>query len=64
MTRKRQKAWMKVLKDYQSIIGVLIWTVSTLRFDVTYHNSVLVQYMTRPTDKLVKAAYRVMGYLV
>jgi hypothetical protein len=55
---------MKVLKHYQSIIGVLIWTVSTLRFDVAYHNSVLAQYMTRPTDKLVKAAYRVMGYLV
>ena len=54
----------KLLKHYQSIIGVLIWTVSTLRFDVAYHISVLAQYMTRPTDKLVKTAYRVMGYLV
>ncbi len=43
---------------------MLIWTVSTLRFDVAYHISVLAQYMTRPTEKLVKAAYRVMGYLV
>jgi hypothetical protein len=25
---------MKLLKHYQSITGVLIWTVSTLRFDV------------------------------
>ena len=55
---------IKLLKHYQSIIGVLIWTVSTLRFDVAYHFSVLAQYMTRPTEKLVKAAYRVMGYLV
>jgi hypothetical protein len=55
---------IKLLKHYQSIIGVLIWTVSTLRFDVAYHISVLAQYMTRPTEKLVKAAYRVMGYLV
>ena len=55
---------VKLLKHYQSIIGVLIWTVSTLRFDVAYHISVLAQYMTRPTEKLVKSAYRVMGYLV
>jgi hypothetical protein len=55
---------MKLLKHCQRIIGVLIWTVSTLRFDVAYHISVLAQYMTRPTEKLVKAAYRVMGYLV
>jgi hypothetical protein len=52
-----------LLKHYQSIIGVLIWTVSTLKFDVC-HISILVQYMTRPTEKLVKTAYRVMGYLV
>ena len=55
---------IKLLKHYQSIIGALIWTVSTLRFDMAYHISVLAQYMTRPTEKLVKAAYRVMGYLV
>ena len=28
---------IKLLKHYQSIIRVLIWTVSTLRFDVVYH---------------------------
>ena len=54
---------MNLLKHYQSIIGVLIWTVSTLRFDVAYHTSVLTQYMTRPTDKLVKTAYIAIGYL-
>ena len=43
---------------------MLIWTVTTLRFDVAYHIFVLAQYMTRPTEKLVKTAYRVMGYLV
>jgi hypothetical protein len=48
---------MKLLKHYQSIIGVLIWTVSTLRFDVAYYISVLAQYMTRPTEKLVKSGY-------
>jgi hypothetical protein len=53
---------IRLLKHYQSIIGVLIWT--TLRFDVAYHISVLTQYTTRPTEKLVKEAYRVMGYLV
>ena len=55
---------IKLLKQHQSIMGVLIWTVSTFRFDVVYHISVLSQYMTRPTQKLLKATYRVMGYLV
>jgi len=31
---------------------------------VAYHISVLVQYMTRPKEKLVKTTYRVMDYLV
>ena len=53
---------INLLKHCQSIIGVLIWTVSTLRFDVAYHISVLAQYMTRPTEKLVKEAYRVTTY--
>ena len=53
---------IKLLKHWQNIIGVLVWTVSTLRFDVAYHNSVLSQYTTRPTEKLVKTAYRVMDY--
>ncbi len=55
---------IKLLNHYQSIIGVMIWTVSTSRFDVAYHISVLTQYITGPTEKLVKTAYRVMGYLV
>jgi hypothetical protein len=55
---------MKLLKHDLCIIGVLIWTVSTLRFDVAYHISVLAQYMTRPTEKLVQVTYRVMVYLV
>jgi len=50
---------IKLLKHYQSIIGL-----SKLRFDVAYHISVLAQYMTRPTEKVVKAAYGVMGDLV
>jgi hypothetical protein len=55
---------MKLLKHYQSIIGVFIWTVSTLWFDVAYHFSVLTQYMTRPTENLFKTVYRIMCYLV
>jgi hypothetical protein len=50
---------IKLLKHYQSIIGV-----SNLRFDVANHISVLAQYMTRRTENLVQAAYRVVGYLV
>ena len=53
---------IKVLKHYQSIMGVRIRTVSTLRFDVAYHISVLAQGTTRPTEKVVKSAYKVMGY--
>ena len=52
---------IKLLKHYQSIMGVRIRTVSTLRLDVVYHISVLAQGTTR-TVKVVKSAYRVMGY--
>ena len=55
---------IKLLQHYLSIMGVYIRTVSTLRFDVSYHISVLVQGMTRPTEKVVKLAYKVMGYQV
>jgi hypothetical protein len=55
---------IKLLKHYQSIMGVHIRTVSTLRLDVAYHISVLTQGTTRPTEKVVESAYRVMGYQV
>jgi hypothetical protein len=55
---------IKLLKHYQSIMGVRIRTVSTLRLDVVYHISVLAQGTTRPTEKVVESAYRVMGYQV
>ena len=45
-------------------MGVHIRTVSTLRLDVAYHISVLTQGTTRPTEKVVESAYRVMGYQV
>ena len=53
---------IKLLKHYQIIIGVLIWTVSTLRFDVAYHISVLTQYMTRPTENGIQSYGLPSGY--
>ena len=51
-------------KHYQSCMGVLIYAVTCGRFDIAYHVSTLSQYLTRPTEKLIEAAYRVMGYLL
>jgi len=54
----------KITKHYQSCLGVLIYAVTCGRPDIAYHISALSQYLTRPTKKLIEAAYRVMGYLL
>ena len=53
-----------LLKHYQSIMGMLIWISQTVRWDIAYHVSMLTQFMTKPTVRLMQAAYRTMGYLV
>jgi hypothetical protein len=49
---------------YRTAVGVLLYAVRCGRFDVAYSVSVLSQYLSRPTDKLMKIAYRIMGYLL
>ena len=53
-----------LLKHYQSVMGMLIWISQTVRWDIAYHVSMLTQFMTKPTVRLMQAAYRTMGYLV
>ena len=50
-------------KHYQSCIGKLVYAVTCGRFDIAYAISTLSQYLTKPTHKLLDAAYRVMSYL-
>ena len=54
----------KTTKHYQSCLGVLIYAVTCGRPDIAYHVSAMSQFLTRPTPKLIDAAYRVMGYLL
>jgi hypothetical protein len=53
-----------LLKHYQSVMVMLIWISQTVRWDIAYHVSMLTQFMTKPTVRLMQAAYRTMGYLV
>ena len=48
---------IKLLKHYQSIIGVIIWTVSTLRFDVAYHISAVHDKTNREACKSAMKSY-------
>jgi len=52
----------KDVKHYQSIVGSLIYAATALRFDLCYAVSILAQYMTRPTELLMKAAYQTLAY--
>ena len=49
---------------FRTAVGVLLYAVRCGRFDAAYSVSVLSQYLSRPTDKLMKIAYRIMGYLL
>jgi hypothetical protein len=53
-----------LLKEYQSVMDMLIWVSQVVRWDVTYHVSKLTQFLTKPTIRLIQAAYRTMGCLV
>ena len=51
-------------KHFQSLIGTLLYGCTTVRWDISYALSALSQYLVRPTEDLIKMAYRVLGYLL
>ena len=53
----------KYTNQYRSLIGTLNYACTACRFDVARAISVLSRHLHRPTDWLLKAAYRVPQYL-
>ena len=53
----------KLLKDYQSLIGSLLYCAVNTRPDVAFAVSLLCRAMGRPTVELYEAALRVLFYL-
>jgi len=49
--------------QYRSLIGTLNFACTVCRFDIAYTISVLSRHLHRPTDRLLKAAYRVLPNL-
>ena len=48
---------------YQMLVGVLNWTVSIGRFDISHANSALARFASRPRKGHLDRALRVFGYL-
>ena len=53
----------ELTKDYQSIVGALLYCATNTRPDIAYAVGMLCRAMSRPTPPLLKAAFRVLHYL-
>ena len=53
----------KLLKDYQSLIGFLLYCAVNMRPDVAFSIGLLCRAMSRPTPELYETALRVLCYL-
>ena len=53
----------KLLKDYQSLIGSLLYCAVNTRPDVAFAVGLLCRAMGRPIPELYEAALRVLFYL-
>jgi len=49
--------------DYRSIVGVVVFLVTTCRLDIAYAVSVLAQYMAKPGHTHYKASQYLLSYL-
>mgnify|MGYP003595064030 FL=1 len=49
---------------YRSIVGVLLFVANTVRLDISFATSLLSPYLVTPRIFHLKAAYRVLQYLV
>ena len=52
-----------LLKDYQSLVGALLYCATNTRPDIAYAVGMLCRAMSKPTPPLIKAAKRVLYYL-
>ena len=49
---------------YRSIVGVLLFVANTVRLDISFATSLLSRYLVTPRIIHLKAAYRVLQYIV
>ena len=49
---------------YRSIIGCLLFVANTVRLDISFATSLLSRYLVSPRIMHLKAAYRVVQYIV
>ena len=52
-----------VVKNYQSLVGALLYASTNTRPDIAYSVGMLCRVMAKPTPELQEAALRVLGYL-
>ena len=52
-----------LLRQYQSLVGALLYCSTNTRPDIAYAVNVLCRAMSRPTSELMDAAMRVLYYL-
>ena len=53
----------EVLREFQSLVGALLYCATNTRPDITYAVSILCRAMSCPTPELLDAARRVLHYL-
>ena len=52
-----------LLRKYQSLVGSLLYAATNTRPDIAYPVGMLCRAMGKPTEELMSAALRVLGYL-
>jgi hypothetical protein len=50
-------------KQYQELVGQLLWVTNTVRPDISFAVGTLAHYMSRPTNGAWNAAIHVLKYL-
>eukprot|EP00965_Chrysotila_dentata_P037606 1251410-Pleurochrysis_carterae.AAC.1 len=63
LTKADRSVDRKLLADYQSLVGALLYCSTQTRPDVAYAVGMLCRAMSCPTDELLAAAQRVLMYL-
>jgi len=52
-----------IIKEYQSLVGALLYCATNTRPDIAYAVGMLCRAMSKPTPPLIKSANRVLYYL-
>ncbi len=62
--QKSEKLDKEKVNEYQKVMGIINYTVSTVRMDIAYASSILSRKLKSPTKQDLKMSYRVLNYLI